>query len=145
MSNELIIDAQNYSDFMVTNQVYADYDTYLGQNIHYSVVDKGTAADLNAIDDWYIEMDYYNFAFPLYEYGSRDFVHMIWKETSTFGIGVSNSGDFGTVVFALFNHNGNYTDRFDLLSNIQRPSLGSSIPSLNAFILMLCLYKKLKD
>jgi len=137
MSDKLHIEAQNYSDFMVANQVYSDYDTYLGQNIHYSDIDKGNDAILKAIDEWYSEIDYYNFSDPVYNYGNRDFVHMIWKNSDKFGIGVSTSENFGTVVFSLFNHIGNYNDRLDLLNNIQKQTLSSSIVSLNVFIILL--------
>jgi hypothetical protein len=109
LSDDLSSEAQNYSNYLVKNKIFEDYETTHGQNIEWFITkENGTEAVMNSIDNWYEEKDFLNITLPVYNYGVRDFVHMAWKSTIEVGIGVSYYNEFGTIIFALFHHYGDY-------------------------------------
>jgi hypothetical protein len=107
--------SQTWANYLVINNLFQHSGSQLyGENLAYF---KGYGNDIMtliklSIDLWYKEVKYYNFSKPSFSSETGHFTCLVWKNSKTFGIGISISDD--TVVIS-FNTSppGNVVGEFD--------------------------------
>ena len=84
--------SQNWSDYLLTNNLFQHSNTQLyGENLAFF---QGYGTDIItllklSIDAWYNEIKLYDFNNPGYSESTGHFTCLIWKSSTTFGIGIS--------------------------------------------------------
>jgi hypothetical protein len=107
--------AQTWANYLLVNNLFQHSGSQLyGENLAYF---KGYGNDTMtliklSIDLWYKEIEYYNFSKPGFSSETGHFTCLVWKNSKTFGIGISMTDD--TVVVS-FNTSppGNVVGEFD--------------------------------
>lgn len=120
--------SQTWSNYLITNNLFQHSGSQMyGENLAYF---KGYGTDTMtllklSIDLWYKEIAYYNFNKPGFSDETGHFTCLVWKNSKTFGMGISILDD--TVVVS-FNTSppGNIVGEFDKnvlpkLENIELP------------------------
>jgi hypothetical protein len=101
--NETIANySQTWANYLIINNLFQHSGSQLyGENLAYF---KGYGNDTItliklSIDLWYKEIDYYNFSKPSFSSETGHFTCLVWKNSKTFGIGVSMIDDTVVVSF----------------------------------------------
>ena len=107
--------SQTWANYLLVNNLFQHSGSQLyGENLAYF---KGYGNDTLtliklSIDLWYKEIEYYNFSKPGFSSETGHFTCLIWKNSKTFGIGISMLDD--TVVISLnTSPPGNIVGEFD--------------------------------
>lgn len=94
--------AQTWSNYLINNNLFQHSGSQLyGENLAYF---KGYGSDVItllklSIDLWYKEISYYNFNKPGFSDETGHFTCLVWKNSKTFGMGISILDDTVVVSF----------------------------------------------
>ena len=106
--------AQSYADRLAEmNQMIHSLNGY-GENLFHcrtGTPDKVDKCEIvkKAIASWYNESSVYDWGYPGFTSTTGHFTQLVWKETSTFGIGIASNSKGSTYVVANYDPEGNYT------------------------------------
>ena len=88
INDDLNEEAQNYAKKLLSNDdknyFYKNFykDSFIGENIMLSEMDS-----VEAINEWYSEIQFYDFNQNTFQKNAAHFTQLIWKETKEIGIG----------------------------------------------------------
>jgi hypothetical protein len=94
--------SQTWANYLVINNLFQHSGSQLyGENLAYF---KGYGTDVMtliklSIDLWYKEIEYYNFSKPSFSSETGHFTCLVWKNSKTFGIGISIADDTAVISF----------------------------------------------
>ena len=94
--------SQTWANYLVINNLFQHSGSQLyGENLAYF---KGYGNDIItliklSIDLWYKEVNYYNFSNPGFSHQTGHFTCLVWKKSTTFGIGIAIIDDTVVVSF----------------------------------------------
>ena len=114
-SEELENYAQERAEYLAENQKFEKSKILINNEIvgeNLSCFSDNTINGEHVIDEWYSEIEKYDFSNPKKKRSCSNFTQMIWKSTSLIGFGCkqSNSGDY--FVVALFFPSGNIDEKY---------------------------------
>ncbi|XP_068615793.1 Golgi-associated plant pathogenesis-related protein 1-like, partial [Brachionichthys hirsutus] len=121
LSSELSASAQTWADYLLTIKTMKHSTTGNGENIFYqwsSGPVKLTGRE--AVDNWYDEINLYNWRSPGFSKGTGHFTQVVWSNSTKLGLGVASDGNRVFVV-GQYQPAGNINSREEFENNVQRP------------------------
>lgn len=98
--------AQNYSTYLNKNNLFQHSNNkQYGENLYSSFSSKPkTEQDIlkNAVDSWYNENNIYDYNSNMFQPLAGHFTALVWKNTKSFGLGISTIDNNSVVVLNLF-------------------------------------------
>jgi len=99
LSEELCLEAKRYANLLTSYgklEYSKEKEDYFGDCLFTCYVNK---SPWTILEEWYKEMQHYNFDRPGYETHHRNFTQLVWKSSTLMGVGVAY--DSAGVMFAV--------------------------------------------
>jgi hypothetical protein len=103
-NNTISIFSQNYSEYLLFNNLFKHSNSKLyGENLAYF---KGYGTNIMellklSIDSWYDEINFYDFNNPGFSPETGHFTCLVWKSTTSFGLGIAIDYNTSTVIVSM--------------------------------------------
>ncbi|XP_057690257.1 GLI pathogenesis-related 2, like [Corythoichthys intestinalis] len=129
LSNKLSREAARYAESLASTRILKHSEESsrgsCGENLAWASYDQ---SGKDVADRWYDEVKHYNFNSPGFTSGTGHFTAMVWKNTTTLGVGKAIASDGSSFVVARYFPAGNITNQGHFENNVL-PAKAPNSPS----------------